>query len=372
MNTRENNFLVPYISASRNYWLVRTEGGTYYNSFRANGYVGISWNDLDFDFFNQNVYQQSKSIITGEDVKNLYEQKFFDNEERLEYYSKNATRISTMINRFAFGMKKGDIVLIPSSSSKTISFGEVLDDDIYFEGNLPVNPPQDDKESTYCPFVKRKSVRWLKDVKKHELDSNLYTLLYSQHTVNLINSKKYGHYIDRTLDSIYIKGNKAHLVLNVKQTDDINALSFADIIKDSIKIVNEFNYEYPNVKSINGNKIKIKANVQSPGPMELFGSVKEVLLLTSIVIDIFGIQTNTFKIISFWKKENSDEILEALEILESEEFQEYKKNKLPQKSTANDLRGNLDELGVETPTADVNSTQNIERHEGVIDYERTS
>ncbi|MFB8427030.1 hypothetical protein ACFC4S_34370 [Priestia megaterium] len=371
MNTRENNFLVPYISANRNYWLVRTEGGTYYDSFHLNGYIGVSWNELDYNFFNQEKYTGENPTVSKEDLTAFYEQKYFNDEEKMQYYLKNSKRISTMVNRFVFEMKKGDIVLIPSASSETIAFGEIMDDHVFFENNLPETPPQEKYDYAYCPFVKRRSVRWLKDVRKDQLDSNLYTLLYSQHTINHIDDEKYGHYIDRTLDSIYIKGDKAHLVLNVQQTGDINALSFADIITGSVKIINGFRQEYPDVGNIDGKKIKIKANVQSPGPMELFGSITEVLLLTSIVVDVFGVPINKFKIIGFWKKEKSDELKDAAKLLESKEFKEYKKKVLPQHSTINELRENLEELNVESPTQDVNSTQNVENHEGIVEYETT-
>lgn len=376
MNTRENKFLVPYISTDRNYWLVRTEGGKYYESFYHNKYIAIDWNDLDEQFFNTTRYQSIdyniEPIITKELLMNFYEQKFSGNKDKVKQYVRKYQRIATMVNRFAFGMKKGDIVLVPSTDSDQISFGEILDDQQYFEDNFPETTPQERDSPKFCPFVKRRTVRWLKTVNKRDLDSNLYSLLYSQHVINLISKREYAHFIDRTLDSIYIKGDTAHLILNVKQKGDINALSFADMIKDSVKIINDFSQQYPSVKEINGNKIKIKANVQSPGPIELFGSIKEVLLLTSLVVDIYGLNINTYKVISFWKKENHDEVQQALEILESEEFEEYRKSVLSSKTRVNNLKEHLNELGVEPPTKDVNSSKGIQGHRGVIDYDLTS
>lgn len=373
MNTRKKDFLVPYISTDRNYWLVRTKGGKYYESFLNNEYIGISWNELDNNFLNQRRKTNPDTPpITKEEIKDFYEQKYIGNEEKQKHYSRNAQRIATMINRFVFDIKKGDIVLIPSANSDEISFGEVLEDGIYFEKDFPIKPTQERHDPKFCPFIKRKKVRWLKKVRKNELDSNLYTLLYSQHTISHADKKRYAHYIDRTIDSVYIKGETAHLVLNVKQEGDINALSFANIIRDSVKIIDEFKHLYPEFDdNIDGKRIKIKANVQSPGPMELFGPVKELLMLTSIITDIYGININTFKIIGFWKKKQPDKVKEVRKLLEDERFRKYKERQKQRNETSNDLQENLAELGVENPMEDVNSTRNLDRHEGIIGYELT-
>lgn len=368
MNTEMTDFLIPHISPERNYWLIRTEGGKYYRSFHTNNYIGISWNEIDSSLFNNK--ENKNTLLTKDKVLDIYNEKYKNNDEKLKYYSRNATRITNLINRFTYEIKKGDIVLIPSTNSENISFGEVLEDNIYFEENIPSNLPEDQSDQKYCPFIKRKKVRWLKTVKRDDLDSSLYSFLYSQHTVSKADKEKYAHFIDRTIDSIFIKGEMAHLTLNVQQTHDIDAFTFANLITNSIDIVNNFQ-DIPDgiSKNIEGKKIKLKANVQSPGPIELFGPIKEILILTNLIVSIYDLSPKAFKIIGFWKKKQKDDVEETLRILQDQSFKKYKEKLLNSNEQIDRLRGNLEELDVENPTENVNSSENLSEHQGIIIYE---
>lgn len=349
MNTKKEGLEIPFVSTERNYWLVRTQGGTYYKSFRTNDYVAISWNELDEDIFKDT---SEENCLSTDRVIEFYKNKYKDDEEKIKYYSKRrVSRITNTLNRFKFEMKAGDIVIIPSTNSDLISFGEVLEDDLYFERNFPAVNPKENADEKFCPFVKRKKVKWLKDVRKAELEPKLIALFNSQHTISSADKVKYGNYIDRTIDSIYIKGETAHLVLEVKKENDINALVFANLIKDSVLAVDTF--EDSSFKNnIKGANIKIKANVQSPGPMEFFGPIEEILILTSIITKTFGSDIMSFKLGKKKKESNVDRITRGIE---KESWEDYEIKIGLDKEDTDKIRQSLEELDVSDPTSNINS-----------------
>ncbi|MFB3164491.1 hypothetical protein ABLO26_24325 [Neobacillus sp. 179-J 1A1 HS] len=344
MNNKKEVLEVPLISRDRNYWLVRTEGGRYYKSFFTNGYIAISWNELGAEIFNNTT---EKNPLSKDLVFDFYKNMYKNDEEKIKYYSRNSSRIATTLNRFKFGIKAGDIVIIPSTDSDEVSFGEVLSDDLYFERDFPTVNPKDRADKKFCPFIKRREVKWLKTVKRAELEPKLYSLFYSHHTISLADKEKYGHYIDRTIDSIYIKGETAHLVLEVKNENDINALVFANLIKDSVMAVDSLSRK----NEISGRKIKIRANVQSPGPMEFFGPITEILILTVIIKKIFGSDVIEFK---FGKKKDSN-VDRVLKELEKKDFEKYKEMIRTGRANTNIIRESLDELVVGDPSVNINS-----------------
>lgn len=338
---------IPYVPPDRNYWLVRTQGGKYYNSFHLNNYIAISWNEIGVSIIEKT---SEDKPLTKDQVFEVYENLYKNDEKKLKYYSRSASRITNTINRFTYEIKTGDIVIIPSTDSSEVSFGEVLEDNLYFENEFPVTQPKESADEKYCPFIKRKKVKWLKTVQRSELDPKLYALFHSQHTISSADKEIYGNYIDRTIDSIYIKGETAHLVLEVKQKKDINALVFANLIKDSVLSVDALK-DISSKNNVSGGNIKIKANVQSPGPVEFFGPIYEILLLTVIIKQTFGSDIISFKL---GKKKDSN-VDRLLKDFEKEEFGRYKKMIESGSVETDSIRDSLDDLNIHDPSENINS-----------------
>ena len=268
--------VIPLLEEKRNYWLVRTEGGLYYEDFSLNDFIAISWNEIDShantnEFSKKDIYNTLKNVSP-----------YNESEESKEKLKRNSNRIANTINKFIFEIKKGDIVMIPSQNSSQINFGEVLEDQIYYDKGTSTFE-EDNIEP--CPYIKRRKIKWLKKVHRRNLDPKLFSLFYSHHTISMADKKTYASYIDRTIDSLFIKGENAHLVLEVTNTNDINAYTFSSLIQNSIKLVDSLSL--PLNENLNGKLIKVKANVQSPGPIELFGPIKEILLLAAFVVPIY-------------------------------------------------------------------------------------
>lgn len=109
-------FNITEIDTNRNYWLVRTKSGKYFDEFYIDGFIGIGWNKIS-----------DMTIINSdqEAVKNIIKQGYPD--------ENRPGLIANQIIRFVKEMKKGDIVLIPSKNSRYVAFGELVDDNIYLE-----------------------------------------------------------------------------------------------------------------------------------------------------------------------------------------------------------------------------------------------
>lgn len=171
--------------------------------------------------------------------------------------------------RFAYEIKKGDIILIPSNSSDTFTFGQVEETAPYIDAG------NDD-----CKFVKRKKVKWLKTINRNNLDPNLYKLMFSHHAIT--SADDYDTYIDKIINSFFLKGQEAHLVLDVKRTDDVRAKDLFQMGTIALELLDEFS-ESEDLQ-YNSNQVNLKLNVQSPGFIELTGSSMPAVLLLGLLI----------------------------------------------------------------------------------------
>jgi restriction system protein len=266
--------LIPSISSERKYWLVRTNSGIYYDNFFHEGFIGIGWNQIS---------EEGVTKPTNIPLSDLVKERYPD-EQRPKY-------VANQISTFVHEISKGDVVLIPSQNSSYITFGEVTSD-VYVDPNFKEIDDISIDEDLYplfdlCIYAKRRSVRWIKTIKRENLDPYLYKLLYSQHTVS--NATDYAPFIDRTLNSLFIKGNKAHLILHVTKEKDVLAKDLALLITSVLRTIDQINDLTDfNDDELNSDNIEIKLNVQSPGPIEFIGNIPEIALFSLILLLVIG------------------------------------------------------------------------------------
>lgn len=255
------------ISNKRNYWFVRTQGGAYYESFVENSYIAIGYDRINISTI-KNAFQNphnKKALI--EKIKER-----FPDEKRPGYIGKQ-------LIDFTFNIKKGDIVLIPSYSSSSISIGEVTE--------TPVFELKDRIASNDCPFLKRKKINWIKKgINFESIDPNLIRLKYSQRTVTKI-SDDLTPFIDRTILPMYIKEDNAHLALNVQKKSHLPAYSVFKTWSELLELTEEFGKEEQ--LDINKEDFDVRINVQSPGTIEFITySVIGIVILSIMVVALIG------------------------------------------------------------------------------------
>jgi restriction system protein len=257
---------LPTINSNRRYWFFRTNGGEYYGSFLKRNYIAINYNKVSvFEIASANVDNSISIDILSAIVTKAYK----DKEKRPNY-------VASQLLKFAYELKRGDIVLIPSSSSHEISFGEIADRAIY------VSDPEGEDN---CPYTKRRKVKWLKTIRRDDLDPNLYKLMFSHHAIT--EGSYYGEYIDRITNSFYIKENKANVILEVQSVDEIKAKDLFGFGSETLELVDDFCAEEGIAVDTNG--FSVKLDLQSPGFILFSGAdMGGIITLGLIVVAICG------------------------------------------------------------------------------------
>lgn len=315
------------IDQNKEYWLVRTQSGDYYQEFYFDNYIAIGWDEIS----------DLEEIINSdnEKLKEIVSQTYPD--------EKKPGNVTNQICRFVKDMKKGDIVIIPSKGSTHICFGEVVDNDAY-----TFNPETlIDFEEGMCPFYKRRKVKWIKTIRRDDLDPYLYRLLNSHHTITDAND--YSDFIDRSLYSFYKKGDTAHVVFEVQETEKIQALDLIKLINTIISTVDEFN-TISNCR-LSKEDIDIKINVQSPGPVEFSGYLPIILVIGVATVALVGGGLKFKKTFDTIEGELTSEgllpgIIKFINCLHN--------NKVEMIKLKNELKEPIDKLKVKLPNVDVN------------------
>lgn len=332
-----NKMGVPILNDDRNYWLVRTNGGVYFNDFHLNHYIAIGWDEIR----DTNLMVEKNRDDLIEKLKR--ECKDNENDEHEDKKKISYSLIATQLIRFCSEMKKGDIVIIPSENSKYIALGEIQDEEIYIE-KLDL----EELEKTECPYIKRRKVKWIMHQKKEEVDIYLYRLMNSHHAIT--NANEYSDFIDRTLYPFYIKENRAHFTLKVNQTKNIPAIDMVTFISDTLSIIDEFNKE--NENPLDKESVDLRINVNSPGPIELFGNINTILVLGIFLVGIGG---GGFK----FKKttETTEGEFKTEGIVEKIiKFMDHRhKNKMDKLKLETRMKQSANKLKIEVPKFNINS-----------------
>lgn len=258
--------VLPIISMDKNYWLIRTQGGKYYNDYRAKGIIAINWDNVSIDDINE---------LSRDDLAHKI---------KMEYPEKKKPgRAAGQLNTFVNGIKKGDTVVITSYSSNKFSIGEVLEDTCFTE---EIDSSLLDENTRICPFHKRRKVRWIKEVHKWDVEMSMFKLL--QHAQNTISdANDYANTIESMIHDFYIRGDEAELVLRVRKEGNIPWDSFISMGKEISDLLREFN-DFSNTISVNIEELDTKININSPGKFKLTGPVIAVSALGLILVAITG------------------------------------------------------------------------------------
>lgn len=285
---QENEIPIVIIPEDRKYWLVRTQSGEFYDEFFHDDFIGVGWNE----FSDIEKFRNTEKDVMTDLISITYKPE--DGQKPPQ-----PGRIYGQINRFLFELQVNDIVMIPSNNSSHISFG-VIQSEPYIE-----EVSETAIDMGLCSFVKRRKVRWIKTVQRDRLDPYLYRMMQAHQAIS--NANDYANYIDRTLHSFYLKGEKAHFVVNVKQEKQIPAvdmISYVSTLLDLIPLIE--NPEKPD-ETFEKEDVDLKLNVQSPGVMEFISDSPYVVTILGLVI--VGLVGGSFKFKnSNGKKETSNEL----------------------------------------------------------------
>ena len=185
--------------------------------------------------------------------------------------------IASKIYRFAYEVKENDIIITPGDDEVLI--GKVV-------GNLEIvkggynTQPETDEEKLIGELNKVRKVVWLKRIKRENLEPNIKLELRVVHGISLISNEQVITEINRTIYSIYEYQNVGHSIYRIRNEKEIDFEKYAKFIQG----INEI---YSLCRKSEEERLYIKSNIQSPGPIELIGSMEIIIKITTLSKYIF-------------------------------------------------------------------------------------
>lgn len=271
------------IDGKRDYWLVRTEHGTYYETFKKNKFIALGWNDITVEeiknsFDNEEHLRNRLAILSlkEETARAKAEQDEFNLNNVIDLKKRGGKQKASMIvNKLQnfYKLRKGDVIVIPSESSEQLSFGVIEDQGIYVDLN----------KSNDCDFRKRRKVKWIIHKDFEDLDTIFYMLKKSMHAISSIKFELAEH-VDRVMNDMYFKEGNGYYVIRVKKKEDIKAEDLFELGNDLLKLLKIINNKYGYNEPVNETIVKI--NVQSDGDFVLIGKIGKGVITLGVVFNL--------------------------------------------------------------------------------------
>ena len=266
------------IGNETNYWLVRPGvSGKCYEDFYKDSCVAIGWDRIG-------KIDENGHLASLEELKYLVKNKYQDllsKKTSTREYKRKISDIATKIYRFTYEVKVGDIIITPGDTSVLI--GRVVGDVQIVNGKY--TSYSNDKEEEYIGELnKARKVVWLKRIEKVKLEPNIKLELRVVHGLSQISNEQVITEINRSIYSFYTYNNVGHSIYKINTEKSIDFERYAKFISCVYDIYSKIKTEEEN--------LYIKANINSPGPIELFGNIQVVEKITSIMNIIFKSQSD--------------------------------------------------------------------------------
>lgn len=273
------------INNTKQYWMVRTDNGSNYETFAEGGFVALNLRNYPTQFLSQ----------IEQDYPNINERTPYIKQALIEAcrnglirlnciegdtaFNSNIGRLAKQILSLAYKMKEGDIVLIPDHEAKRIKIGKIIDDGLGLDANHNFS------------FSRR--VEWLKEIYKRRLDPCLYKALGAHQAI--CNITKYSEYIERNYNSYFTIEDKFHYVLAVN-AENISAWKLSNMVYDILNCVKSISEE--NELGINVEDINFTINVNSPGKFSFVTTARKAVIIMAVVAALSGgsISYNDFNV----------------------------------------------------------------------------
>lgn len=256
--------LIEAIPQNKKYWIVRTEGGEFFESFTTFNYVALGHEEISL----KKIDDLKKSTSNLDELR-------FKLKEIIENVlpDRNAGLIAGQLVRFIYEVKKGDIVIVPSEGSAFISIGEV-------EQTSLLEVSDNDVDRTGCPYRKRKKIKWIKTVSKRSADILLRNAMQSHQALNDITH--FGGIVERSIGDFFKIDDETSLIINVNRVSDVPApdlLYFgSDILRFTEGLIKHYHLDF------NISDIQIKINVNSEGKTQFLSKNGRLILLVGLVV----------------------------------------------------------------------------------------
>lgn len=250
---------IDIIGDETKFWLIRAQGGLFYDEFINEGYIALGWNFIDKNLIDSNTTQE-KVKDSIEKIEDMYGNVM---KQQGNITKGQGRRAYNKCDRFINELKVGDIIMIPSSQSASITFAKLgeyyeidrfgYDEEIEVMANVAPG-----YFLNTCPYKKRRNIEVLKTISGNYINPNLYKALISYH--GLSNIDDYGQFILSSIYDNYYFNQKLSSVFYVKQKNGLDALDLSRFIYNFSSL-----YKHGEIDS----KVTAKLNLNSPGEIVL-------------------------------------------------------------------------------------------------------
>ena len=265
LNNLIEEFGIEVVNPERNYWLIRAgKEGVFFEDFLLGNFTGIGYGLNNIENINE---------LTKEEIKEKIEQ-FYPNVNQ-------SGHIAGKIFNFFHRIKKGDVIVMPATGRKSVAFGIVEEDNIYFDKSLPMEQSMlfiEDED--YDIPNKRRKVSWRRPVNSKFLQSKLILNLFSPHGLSELTDPDVIKLIDINMNDIFIRENTAFLTFQINQEKDIDLKTLTNFMET----LEEFSYQ------VQGASLSVQMNLNSPGKLTVHGNKIAIISLVAFVsiIAVFG------------------------------------------------------------------------------------
>ncbi|MBW8351710.1 hypothetical protein K0H71_20095 [Bacillus sp. IITD106] len=259
-----DNGLMLEIPSDTNYWLVRADGGSYYEDFLVNDFIAIADNEISLESINRFPQLNTDIGHTIEGFKALYQETY------LKWNSQQISHAASRTMKFITEMKKNDIVIVPSHRSLYFLIGivesdpfQILEKDVNISGHYKK-----------CPYLKRRKIKWIKEVPRTAISDKMFWIFSTHQTILSLN--EHAEHIDRLFTPIYIKNGFCYSSLKVNKKENITSAEW-------LKLYNVIEM----VRS--DSDVFVKSNVQSPGLISLLAPAGNVSIIVAVTLLLSGV-----------------------------------------------------------------------------------
>lgn len=261
---------------SKHYWMVRTDDGRNYPAFVENSFVAINVFDCPTAFLHSIVNEYGTVSVRKQKIREQLQQLHDDGTINIanrngDVESSSLSRLANQIYSLCFGMQKGDIVVIPDARSNRLCIGRIMDEQL------------SDNRIMNGHFTLVRSVEWIKEIRKSQLDPCLYKALGAHQAICDIS--RYAEYIERNYNSYFVVDDKFYYVLTVN-AESISAYKLTSIINNLLKTVQKISDSER--LGIDVEDIQFSINVNSPGKFCFVTTAKNAALIMAVAVALFG------------------------------------------------------------------------------------
>lgn len=260
---------------SKHYYLIRTDQGRNYDQFAQSNYVALNYTNHPIEYLRQIVREYPTPDVRVQKIKekllDMHRQGTINlasrNGEEME--GSTLTRTAKQIYIVTYGIKQGDIVIIPDKDSHRIRIGRVTDEHLAMD---------------IADFSYARHVEWIKEIPKSRLDPCLYKALGANQAVCDIT--KYAEYIERNYTSYFSVADTYYYVLTVN-TSNVSAWDLTESISELLKIAQKFSDEN-NLNLDLRSSVNFSINLNSPGKFSFASSMAVAVLIMASATALFG------------------------------------------------------------------------------------